>query len=122
LDPTLGTTERRLVLFAGFQRAFDNMAAFCAKSPDCPLGTDPTQAAAVFQQLMQPLIDKPITTADGRKVTYTTAIDGVLAALYSEAGWPAIILGITELKAGRGDTLLFLRNLLSQRRADSSYG
>jgi pimeloyl-ACP methyl ester carboxylesterase len=122
LDPTLGTTERRLVLFAGFQRAFDNMAAFCAKSPDCPLGTDPTQAAAVFQQLMQPLIDKPITTADGRKVTYTTAIDGVLAALYSEAGWPAIILGITELKAGRGDTLLLLRNLLSQRRADSSYG
>lgn len=122
LDPTLGTTERRLVLFAGFQRAFDNMAAFCAKSPDCPLGTDPTQAAAVFQQLMQPLIDKPITTADGRKVTYTTAIDGVLAALYSEAGWPAIILGITELKAGRGDTLLFLRNLLSQRRADGSYG
>lgn len=122
LDPTLNTTARRLVLFAGFQNAFNNMAAVCAKSPTCPLGTDPKQASAVFQQLVQPLIDKPITTADGRKVTYTTAIDGVLAALYSEAGWPAIILGITELKAGRGDTLLFLRNLLSQRRADLSYG
>ncbi len=122
LDPTLGTTARRLVLFAGFQSSFDNMAVFCAKSRGCPLGTDPRQAPAIFQQLMQPLIDKPITTADGRRVTYTTAIEGVLAALYSEAGWPAIILGLTELKGGRGDTLLFLRNLLSQRRADGSYG
>ena len=122
VDPALGTVARRIVLFAGFQKAFDNMVAFCAKSPTCPLGTDPKQASAVFQQLMEPLIDKPVTTADGSKVTYTAAIEGVLTALYSEAGWPAIILGITELKAGRGDTLLFLRNLASQRRADGSYG
>nr|QJS06446.1 carboxylesterase [Polaromonas sp.] len=122
LDPTLGTTARRLVLFAGFQRAFNNMAAFCAKTPSCPLGTDPTAASAAFQQLVRPLVDQPITTAAGRKVTYTTAIEGVLTGLYSEAGWRAIILGITELKAGRGDTLLFLRDLLSQRRVDASYG
>ena len=122
LDPTLGTTARLLVLFAGFQKGFDNMAAFCAKSPSCPLGTDPKQAAAVFQQLVQPLIDKPITTADGRKLTYTAAIDGVLTGLYGEAGWRTIILGITELKAGNGKTLLFLRDLLSQRNANGSYG
>ncbi|MBW4459172.1 MAG: alpha/beta hydrolase [Nodosilinea sp. WJT8-NPBG4] len=122
IDPTTGTTERRLVLFEGFQHAFDNMAAFCAERPDCPLGTDPEQATAAFQQIVQPLIDEPITTADGRKLTYTAAIDGVLTMLYTEVGWPALIKGVTELKAGRGDTLLFLRDILSQRSADGSYG
>jgi len=66
VDPTTGTAARRLVQFAGFQRGFENMAAFCAKSPDCPLGSDPDQATAAFQQLLQPLIDTPIVTADGR--------------------------------------------------------
>ena len=122
VDPTLGTAERRLVLFAGFQRAFDSMAAFCAKTPTCPLGTDAGQAAAAFQQIVRPLIDTPIITADGRTVTYTAVIDGVTSGLYSEVGWRAVILAITEVKAGSGKTMLFLRDLLSQRSADGSYG
>lgn len=121
VDPTTGTTERRLVQFEGLQNAFDNMAAFCAQSPDCPLGTDPEGATAVFQGMLQPLIDEPITTADGRELTYTAAIDGVVTALYGEAGWPAAILGIAELKAGSGDTLMLLRDLYHQRSADESY-
>jgi pimeloyl-ACP methyl ester carboxylesterase len=122
VDPTTGTTERHLVLFAGFQRAFDNMAALCAKTPTCPLGTDPKQATAAFQQLVRPLIDKPIITADGRKVTYTAAIGGVITGLYNDVSWPAVILGITELKAGSGKTLLFLSDIRTQRNTDGSYG
>lgn len=122
VDPTLGTVDRRVALFAGFQRSFDNMAAFCAKTQDCPLGADPKEASAAFQQIVQPLIANPIITADGCKVTYTAVIDGVTAGLYSEDGWRAVILALTELKAGSGTTLMFLRDILSQRSADGSYG
>lgn len=122
VDPLTGTAARRLVQFAGFQRGFDNMAAFCASSPDCPLGTDPRQAAAVFQQLLQSLIDKPIVTADGRKLTYTGALNGVVLPLYSESGWPAVIRGIGALKAGQGEPLMLLRDLAQSRHADGSYG
>lgn len=55
VDPTKGTAARRLVQFAGFQHGFDNMSAFCATKADCLLGTDPKQARAVFQQLLQAL-------------------------------------------------------------------
>jgi pimeloyl-ACP methyl ester carboxylesterase len=122
MDPTTGTTERRLVQFEGFQNAFDNMATFCTESPDCPLGTDPEQAAAVFQGMLQPLIDEPVITADGRELTYTATLDGLILSLYSETAWPAAIQGIAELKAGRGDTLMLLRDLYHQRAADGSYG
>jgi pimeloyl-ACP methyl ester carboxylesterase len=121
MDPTTGTTERRLVQFAGFQKAFENMAAFCAESPDCPLGTDPAQATTVFQGMLQPLIDEPIITADGRELTYTAALDGLVVTLYSEAGWPAAIQGIAELEEGRGVTLMLLRDIYNQRSADGSY-
>ena len=123
LDPTTtGTAAHRLVTFGGFGRGFDNMAAFCAKTPTCPLGTDPKQAAAVFQQLLQALIDKPITLADGRKLTYTAALTGLVLPLYSEAGWPGIIKGITELKAGSGKTLMLYRDIAEQRSTDGRYG
>lgn len=122
VDPLTGTAARRLVQFTGFQRGFDNMAAFCARSPDCPLGTDPAQATAAFQQLLQPLIDKPLVTADGRKLTYTAALNGVVLPLYSESGWPAVLHGISELKAGRGEALMLLRDLAQSRNPDGSYG
>lgn len=122
VDPTTGTAARRLVQFAGFQGGFDNMAAFCAKTPGCPLGTDPAQASAAFQQLLQPLIDKPIALADGRQLTYTAALSGVVVPLYSEEGWPVIVRGIEELKAGSGKTLMLFRDLAQLRSADGSYG
>lgn len=122
VDPTAGTAARRVQQFAGFQRGFDNMAAFCARSPDCPLGTDPAQATAAFQQLLQPLIDRPIVTAEGRTLTYTGALNGLVLPLYGEAGWPAIIQGITELKAGKGTSLMLLRDLAQSRSADGRYG
>lgn len=121
VDPTTGTAARRLVQFESYQKSFENMAAFCAQSPDCPLGSDPKQATAVFQQLVQPLIDEPITTADGRKLTHFDALVGVLLPLYAEEAWPGLIRGIADLKAGKGDILMLLRDISAQRSPDGSY-
>jgi pimeloyl-ACP methyl ester carboxylesterase len=121
VDPTTGTTERRLVQFESFQESFENFAAFCAQNSDCPLGTDPAQATAVFQQLVQPLFDKPITTTDGRKLTHVDAVTGVMFALNIEMIWPQLIQGIAELEAGRGDFLMAMRDVSAGRNPDGSY-
>ena len=44
---------------AGFQTAFDDYAADCAQSPDCPLGTDPAQFVDRYHQLVDPLVTRP---------------------------------------------------------------
>lgn len=51
-------------------------------------------------------LDRPARTADGRGLTFEQAIEGVTAALYNQAMWPAAIAGFTEVKTGKGDTLL----------------
>jgi pimeloyl-ACP methyl ester carboxylesterase len=82
IDPRQNSAERRLSLHAGFQRSFDQMAEFCAKKPDCPLGTDPKQSTAVFQDLFQPLIDNPVPAGNGRTLNFLQGTGGVLAGLY----------------------------------------
>lgn len=112
MDPLAGTRERRLQQATGMQAAFERLAASCATEhrQACPLGTDPKRATKLFHKLVRPLIDRPARTADGRGLTFEQAIEGVTAALYNQAMWPAAIAGFTEVKTGKGDTLLKLRD------------
>ncbi|WP_040772014.1 alpha/beta hydrolase, partial [Rhodococcus rhodnii] len=107
VDSAAGTFERRVGAYAGFQEAFDSMAAFCATEGDCPLGDDPSRATEVFSDLVQPLRDNPIP-ALGAELTFDSAVGGVIAGLYSPTAWPRIIAGVDEVRAGRGDELLQL--------------
>ncbi|MEO3756024.1 alpha/beta hydrolase [Streptomyces sp. B6B3] len=121
MDPYAGTAERRESQFAGLQRSFELMGASCTELPDCPLGSDPDAVTERFQDLVRPLLDEPVPAGDGRVLTFTDAIDGVVAGLYTEASWPTIIEGIRELRDGRGDTLTGLHDGYHERNADGGY-
>ena len=122
LDPRQGSAERRLALHAGFQRSFDLMAEFCAQSTDCPLGTDPSQATAEFQSLVQPLIDNPVPAGNGRTMNFYQATGGVGAGLYTSEAWPRVIDGIAQLKnEGRGDKLLSIVDNFTGRTPDGTW-
>ncbi len=114
VDPLKNTRERRIHLSEGLQASFQRFADFCAAQADCPLGADPARATSEAQRLLRPLVDEPLIAADGREVGFLAAGEGIVAGLYSEASWPAIAAGLAELKAGRPDALLALR--------DGSYG
>jgi len=122
VDPRLGTTERRLTQFAGFQRSFDEMAAFCATTPGCPLGTDPARAVQAFHDITRPLSNDPIVLADGSEFDFNAAYGGVTAGLYHSEVWPVLIEGIAELRTGRADTLLEVSQVFSGRGPDGRHG
>jgi pimeloyl-ACP methyl ester carboxylesterase len=121
VDPTKGTRDRYLQQAAGLQRSFEQVAAFCATQVGCPLGSDPAHASTQAQKLLRPLIDNPIHAADGRTVTFLQASEGIVAGLYSEAQWPRIVTGLTELRDGRADELLALRDEYHGRTASGAY-
>ncbi len=105
----------------GFQVSFDAFAAECAKAPSCPLGPEPAQAVAVFRGLVDPLIAKPATTADPRGLSYPDAATGTRMGLYTPSLWRLLTAGLTELRQGRGDTLLRMADMYEGRRADGTY-
>lgn len=121
VDPTVDPVESNVEQAASFQKAFDDFAADCAKSADCPLGTDPAKAVAVFHSLVDPLVDKPARTDDPRGLGYSDAITGTIDAMYSPSLWSDLTKGLTELTKGRGDTLLGLADDYSERDEHGHY-
>ncbi|MFC4127092.1 alpha/beta hydrolase [Nocardia rhizosphaerae] len=121
VDSAQDPVQESLRQAAGFQGVFDAYAADCANSPDCPLGTDPAEAVARFRALVSPLAGAPAATADPRGLSYGDAITGVQQALYTDDLWDVLTQGLTELRAGNGDTLLGLADMYDGRRADGSY-
>ncbi|MBQ1082269.1 alpha/beta hydrolase [Nocardiopsis sp. B62] len=107
MSPLEGSFERRVNAYAGFQGAFDEMAAACAAETDCPLGTDPERATERFQEIVRPLREEPVP-ALGAELDFDGAVGGVISGLYSPQSWPRIIDGIAEVEEGRGDTLMQL--------------
>ncbi|WP_327034936.1 alpha/beta hydrolase [Micromonospora ureilytica] len=121
IDPNLDTPARMEQQYGGFEAAFRTMAAACATAKGCPLGTDPALVDQRFQELVRPLVDRPVPVAGGRSLTYRAAMEAVLFSLYNPAGWPTITTGLAELKAGKGETLLAARDRAHQRQSDGSY-
>lgn len=121
IDPQQHTADRRIDQFTGFQRSFDEMASACAVTPDCPLGTDPGEAVENFQDIVRPLIEDPIVTADGRVLDFDAAYGAVTAGLYDSSVWPVITAGIAEVQAGQADTMLKILDVFGGRDADGTY-
>lgn len=122
IDPALDPVASRVTQSRGFQRAFDNFAAFCAQQPDCPLGDDPAQATGELQDLFRPLIDQPVLASpEGRVLGWNDAQTGLSQALYTEAYWPALQEGLLELRSGTGSILLQLADQYFKRSPQGVY-
>lgn len=107
MSPLEGSFERRVNAYAGFQAAFDEMAAACAAEGDCPLGSEPDEATERFQEIVRPLRDDPVPALES-ELDFDGAVGGVIAGLYTPENWPRIIEGIAEVEEGRGDALMQL--------------
>lgn len=128
VDPNADPMEADLRQAKGFQDAFNDYAADCAKQASCPLGTDPAKAVAAYHSIVDPLVDpknlmvgRPARTKDPRGLSYSDAIVGTIMALYSPNLWRHLTDGLTELRAGTGDTLLALADMYMRRDQDGHY-
>lgn len=121
VDPNADPIQSNIDQMAGFQKAFDDYAADCAKDKDCPLGTDPAKAVAVYHELVDPLVAKPAKTDDPRGLGYSDAVTGTIMAMYAPAMWQHLTTGLAELPKGKGDTLLLLADSYWDRDEQGRY-
>jgi pimeloyl-ACP methyl ester carboxylesterase len=121
VDPNADQIEEEIRQAAAFQKAFDNYAADCAQSPDCPLGTDPAKAVDVYKSLVEPLVKNPAKTKDPRGLSYSDAIVGTILPLYSPNLWRHLTQALSELRDGTGDTMLAMADLYMGRDSNGHY-
>jgi pimeloyl-ACP methyl ester carboxylesterase len=108
IDPTVGPIDENVTQMAGFQTAFNDYAADCARSRACPLGTDPAQFVNRYHALVNPLVTKPGRTSDPRGLSYADATTGTINALYTPQHWKYLTSGLLGLQKGTdaGDLLM----------------
>lgn len=121
IDPNADPVEANIEQLAAFQTAFDDYAADCAKDPTCPLGTDPAKAVEVYKSIVEPLVQTPARTQDPRSLSYSDAVVGTILTLYSPTYWSMLTRGLTELRGGSGDILLYLADQYMKRGPDGHY-
>jgi pimeloyl-ACP methyl ester carboxylesterase len=121
LDPNQDEMDSLVAQGAGFGKAFNQFAAWCAARQDCALGGNPAGATKAFQDLVRPLIANPISLGDGRKLTFDDATLGAVQALYSQQLWEPLNSGLNELKSGRGTTLMALADQYNERDSSGRY-
>jgi pimeloyl-ACP methyl ester carboxylesterase len=121
VDPNADPIESDIRQAAAFQTAFNDYAADCAKSPTCPLGTDPAKAVDVYKSLVDPLVEHPAKTKDPRGLSYSDSVVGTILPLYSPNLWRHLTQALTELKKGDGNTMLALADLYMGRDEKGHY-
>ncbi|MEU6811045.1 alpha/beta hydrolase [Streptomyces sp. NPDC046831] len=127
MDPSLSSRRMNLDQTAGFETAFQSFARDCVRHGDCPLGgkgTTPAQVGTRLQQFFRKLDAHPVPTgdADGRRLTESLAITGVIAAMYDQAAWPQLRQALTAaMRKNNGAGLLILSDSYYERDAEGHY-
>nr|WP_228046481.1 alpha/beta hydrolase [Saccharopolyspora sp. HNM0983] len=121
IDPGQSTVDQLVAQGAGFQRAFDDFAAWCAEQDDCALGRDPSAAVTRFQELTRPLVEQPASAMQDRRLSYEDATTAAIQALYAPSLWEQLNTGLHELRAGSGNLLLTLADVYYGREPDGRY-
>ncbi|WP_370270967.1 alpha/beta hydrolase [Streptomyces sp. V4I8] len=122
-NPAQNPEQSALGQARGFQLALQRFIADCTgKQPACPLGDEPDQAEHKIGALLDGLEHKPLPTTDGRPLTQTRALNGVIQALYAESYWPHLRSGLqAALRQGKGNILLALSDALTGRDQQGHY-
>jgi pimeloyl-ACP methyl ester carboxylesterase len=99
VDPTQTSVTSAENQAKGFERAFDNFAAWCQRNAaDCPIA--PNARAAVIAAL-QSGRTSPVRGGDGRMATAGWIFTAIIASLYDESYWRPLAMAVNGLKQGR---------------------
>ncbi|MET8700276.1 alpha/beta hydrolase [Kitasatospora sp. NPDC004723] len=124
VDPTQDPLQSSLGQAKGFQLALENFMAACADQAGeaCPTGPGGAEGTRRITTLLQGLDAAPLPADSGRRLTQDLAVTGIAAALYSEASWNALAVGLQEaMQGGSGTTLLALADAYTGRDAQGHY-
>ncbi|GLW13173.1 proteinase [Microtetraspora sp. NBRC 13810] len=121
VDPSLGPLDLNETQSEGFEVAMRAFLEDCFGDAACPFRSRDVEGAlnelnTLFRRAdLTPLRN---TTGDGRQVTESWTITGVLTPLYDRRSWPALRQALGEAFKGDGTSLLRMADLLLDRRPD----
>jgi pimeloyl-ACP methyl ester carboxylesterase len=121
VDPLAPPHRTHLDQAVGFETALTAYLQYCVGNGNCPLGNDVDTARTNLAALFKQLDSTPLPTSSGRQLTEGLGFLGVIITLYSRSTWQYLTTALDAAVKGRGDVLLALADLYSERNQDGTY-
>ncbi len=103
----------------GFERAFDNFTAWCARTPTkCPIAPD---ARAAVTSAIEKARVSPVRGNGGRTASAGWVFYAVISSLYTEPGWERLASAINDLAGGNPKKVFALADEYTERDANGEY-
>lgn len=125
IDPTVSDEDQSANQLKAFDQALKNFLQDCltVSKDSCPFSSSVDASMKRITAWYKTLETKPIkTTLDGRKLTISGGITGLIMTLYSEDYWQYARSAFKSAFAGDGTTFLQLADFYNDRNSDGSYG
>ena len=108
VDPTLDEQSAALAQAKGFEDNLRHFVADCQETTkDCAVaGADVDAGISRIQDMLATVSEGHAKTSDGRTVTATNAIEGILVPLYSTTGYSQLNSALQEAFDGNYDALM----------------
>ncbi len=119
VDPKQSFTAGSQSQAKGFERAFNNLADWCANSAgQCPIAPDARRA---LTDVLDAARQKPVRGKDGRDATTGWIFTAVVSSLYTQASWSDLANGIANLAKGDADGIFELADRYAERDSSGHY-
>ena len=121
LDPAASNEEVTLAQAEAFEKAIRSYVEDCLTSAGCPLSGTPEEAVQTIRSLLASIEASPMTAGDGRLVTVSTFVSGLILPLYNDANWPALTQALSDALKGDPTYMLWLADQSAERDQDGTY-
>lgn len=124
VDPAMSSADVTLGQAAGMEGALRAYVTACLAGEsggDCPLRGDVETAVGQVRSVLELAKERPLRSDDGREVTATLAVLGIITPLYEDAIWYQLDEALAGALNGDGTGLLALADLYADRGPDGRY-
>lgn len=110
VSSNISNFEQSLAQMKGFEKALDAYLKDCLtkNKNKCPFKGNIADARKQISYLLRQTLNQPVPNENGRKLTQSALIYGIVAALYDDATWPVLSQAFTVLFQQQNPSIFLL--------------
>jgi pimeloyl-ACP methyl ester carboxylesterase len=121
MDPSLSSEELTSDQARAFDKAINAYVARCQQVSGCPLTGSTEDGVQQIRDAIHAVEENPLRAKDGRMVSASTFVSGLIIPLYNDENWPVLTRALALALAGDGTAMLQLADVGAYRQPDGSY-
>ncbi|MDR7083755.1 pimeloyl-ACP methyl ester carboxylesterase [Arthrobacter ginsengisoli] len=121
MDPSLSYEELTSGQAKAFEKALRAYVERCLQTGGCPLSGSVDDGIRQIQDVIAAVEANPMRAKDGRLVSVSTLVTGMIVPLYNDDNWPLLTQALGAIMKNDASPFLRLADFNAQREPDGSY-